>query len=86
MLDYDKKKLGRLLSRGRKEKALSQKEVAEAMGYTTAQFISNIERGSSVTPLHLLARLIRLYGLNAQQVVAMMMDGHEKALRKKLRG
>jgi transcriptional regulator with XRE-family HTH domain len=86
MLDYDRKKLGRLLSQGRKQKALSQKEVADAMGYSTAQFISNIERGSAVIPLHLLARLIRLYGLNGQQVVAMMMDGHEKALRKKLRG
>lgn len=49
-----------LLKQGRLSVNLSQREVADAFGYTTPQFVSNWERGVSHPPLSALAKLSKL--------------------------
>ncbi len=53
------------LKKSRKATRLSQKQVAEALGYQSAQFVSNWERGISQPPMSTLARLAKLYAISA---------------------
>jgi transcriptional regulator with XRE-family HTH domain len=55
MLEYDRKKLGTYLKDVREDANLTQADVSHKLGYTSPQFISNIERGISVVPLKTLA-------------------------------
>lgn len=43
---------------------LSQKNVSQALGHATPQFISNWERGKSTPPIKDIKQLCRLYRLN----------------------
>lgn len=55
------KDLGVVLKKNREESGLSQADVAKKFGYTTAQFVSNWERGLVVPPLSTLKKLCKLY-------------------------
>jgi transcriptional regulator with XRE-family HTH domain len=46
----------------------SQKDIAEQLGYSTSQFISNWERGISQPPLHTLRKIALLYKINADEM------------------
>jgi transcriptional regulator with XRE-family HTH domain len=46
----------------------TQSHVAETLGYSTAQFVSNWERGESVPPITILKALAELYRLNPQEL------------------
>lgn len=85
MLTYDRKKLGEYLKAARERADLSQMEVAEALGYTSPQFISNIERGTSVAPLKTLAKMISLYKQKPDQMLKIILDSQRKFLAEKLR-
>lgn len=61
----------------REKAGLTQKDVSEALGYTTPQFISNVERGRCRFPVEKLPKLKRLYRLSNDQVIEMIM-GEEK--------
>ena len=84
MLEYDKKKVGQFLKATREKAGLTQAEVANKMGYTSPQFISNIERGASVAPLNLLARLMDMYGASPEPLIRIMLQSQSELLRKKL--
>lgn len=85
MLQYDRKKVGQFL-RGRREQAnLTQAQVAERLGYSSAQFISNIERGISVAPLPLLAKMTRLYKSNPEPLARIILKSQEVLLMEKLK-
>ncbi len=71
MLEYDRKKLGTYLKEVREQAAYTQADVSTKLGYTSPQFISNIERGISVIPLKTLARMISLYKVNPEGVTTM---------------
>jgi transcriptional regulator with XRE-family HTH domain len=62
----------RLLSEFLKEKrtlaGLTQAEVAEKLGYTTAQFISNWERGISNPPISTIKKICQLYKVSNEEV------------------
>ncbi|HMN69380.1 MAG TPA: helix-turn-helix transcriptional regulator [Bdellovibrionales bacterium] len=81
MLSYDRKELGYYLKDARENAQLTQNEVAEKLGYSSAQFISNIERGVSVVPLRTLANMIRLYDVDDRNIIGIFIKGQEKVLK-----
>lgn len=84
MLEYDRKKLGQFLKDSREKADLTQADVSQKLGYTSPQFISNIERGISVVPLKTLARMVTLYKTNPDTVVKIILESQRKLLRSKL--
>ncbi len=84
MLEYDRKKLGDFLKDSRETAILTQAEVSLKLGYSSPQFISNIERGISVIPLKTLAKMVHLYRVNPESVVKIIMESQRKLLREKL--
>lgn len=84
MLEYDRKKLGHFLKDVREQADLTQADVSEKLGYTSPQFISNIERGISVVPLKTLARMVSLYKVNPESVAKIILESQRKLLREKL--
>jgi len=61
--------LGRAFRAWRQKRGLTQGEVASALGYSTAQFVSNWERGQSSPPLDTLPKLAEIYSISARDVV-----------------
>ena len=79
--------LGNYLKDMREAKKLSQREVSDKLGYSSAQFISNFERGIAAPPLRKLKVLIDLYGLSLPKTLDLMLlcekDRIMKGLSKK---
>jgi transcriptional regulator with XRE-family HTH domain len=86
MLEYDRDLLGQYLKSNRKQANLTQAQVSKHLGYTTAQFVSNIERGISVVPLDTLARMVKLYKVNPVKTLNILLDSQEKLLLEKFKG
>jgi transcriptional regulator with XRE-family HTH domain len=84
MLDYDRKKLGKFLRTERLKVGMTQGEVASKLGYSSPQFISNIERGLSVVPLKTLAVLVSEYKINQDTMIKTIMDSQRQILKKHL--
>lgn len=61
-------KLANFLKEARVKSGLTQNKVAEILGYTTPQFISNWERGVSHPPTDLLKRIARLYSVSDEEL------------------
>ena len=78
------KTLGEYLQVKRIKAELSQGFVANKLGYSSPQFISNFERGLCAPPLNKLKMLVHLYGLNGEEVLRLMLKEEEKRLRKSL--
>ncbi len=55
------KQLAELLKQKRIKAGLSQRDVSNALGYSTPQFISNWERGVSTPPMDAMPKLAELY-------------------------
>ena len=53
----------------RERAGLTQREVSGLLGYSTPQFISNVERGRCRFPVQKLPKIKKLYGLSTEQVV-----------------
>lgn len=51
--------LGTFLKKARVQAGLTQKNLADYLGYSSAQFISNFERGISMPPLSKLGRMAK---------------------------
>ncbi len=66
------KTLGKFLQNKRKQAELTQKQVSLHMGYTTAQFVSNWERGLIQPPMETLAELCDLYNINSDEVLGFL--------------
>lgn len=60
------KNLGIYLKVKRVEAELSQNEVAKVLGYKSAQFISNWERGISAPPVKVLPVLCKMYKVDPE--------------------
>lgn len=63
---------------------LSQRQVSEAMGYTTPQFISNWERGVSYPPIKDIKRLARILKVDAGFLFGQITDARLSAEKRKL--
>lgn len=84
MLEYDRKKLGQYLKGVRENANYTQADVSTKLGYTSPQFISNIERGISVVPLKTLSRMVNLYKVSPESVVKIILESQRKLLKEKL--
>jgi len=66
----------------REKAGLTQREVSDSLGYSTPQFISNVERGRCRFPIQKLSRIKKLYRLSTDQMVDMILTEEKISLRK----
>jgi ribosome-binding protein aMBF1 (putative translation factor) len=64
--------VGKFIQRARENAGLTQKQIADGLGYTTAQFVSNWERGIAMPPLSDWAFLRRRLGVTKDEVAKAM--------------
>jgi len=75
-------KLCHYLTKARIKKGYTQMDVAKRLGYSTPQHISNWERNLCSPSLGALAKLKKIYGLNSEEVILVVMTDQEEILRK----
>lgn len=68
-MDYHTQSLGRVIARRRDELGLTQREVAESLGYRGPQFISNIERGVAGLPITKYRHLARALSMGLDELL-----------------
>jgi len=73
--------LGEFLKNERLKSSLSQAEVSDFLNYSSAQFISNIERGLSSPPLKDLKKLSDLYKIKTNELLKIMFTEQKRWLR-----
>lgn len=66
--------LGKTLKQMRENAGLSQREVADALGYGAAQFPSNWERDISHPPINSIRKLAKLYNVDAELLYGLISD------------
>lgn len=76
--------LGVYLKQKRQETRITQKEVAKKLGYTSPQFVSNFERGLCAPPLKNLKSLVKLYRIQPEEIIDLIVKEQEDILRKAL--
>lgn len=76
--------LGSYLKEKRIKAGITQADVANKLGYSTPQFISNIERGLCSPPLKNLKVLVRLYKIPVDEIMRLILREQETILRKAL--
>ena len=76
-------KLAQYIKNARIYKGMTQAKVAAKLG-TTTTFISLMEGGSCKIPLDKLKDLIKIYGLDKNEVVKLSINDYEKLLLKEL--
>ncbi|RYZ96490.1 MAG: XRE family transcriptional regulator, partial [Proteobacteria bacterium] len=64
---------------------LTQRSVSLSLGYSSAQFISNFERGIAAPPLKKLKILARLYKMPTDRVVDLVIEAERAILEGALR-
>jgi transcriptional regulator with XRE-family HTH domain len=79
-----KTELGVMLAKGRASAGLTQREVAVKLGYTSAQHISNFERGRLPPNTKKLAKLVRIYKLDPQEVISTLLKERSAELKRRL--
>jgi len=85
LIKYNNKKFGKFLKSQRIKSKMSQIAVSRKFGYTSAQFISNFERGRCSAPLKVLKVLINLYNLNSNDLIHKIITEQKIFLRKNLK-
>ena len=73
-MKQDTKLLANFLKTHRENSGLSQADVAQKLGYTTPQFVSNWERGISAPPFNALKKLAVLYKIDADELFNIMLE------------
>lgn len=73
--------LGNYLKDKRVDAGLNQNEVAKSLGYKTAQFVSNWERGLCSPPTDKFYEIIKLYKIDKNEFVSFLLDLEESGLR-----
>ena len=77
--------LGTFLKTRREKVGLTQKQVADALGYTTPQFVSSWERGEREPPMNVIWRLASIYHLSAEKIFDVMLEYRHKMIEQELR-
>lgn len=78
--------VGEYLAAMRSKAGLTQRQVSLALNYSSAQFISNFERGIAVPPLKKLKKIVKLYGLDENKLTDLILAAEAEAMRKALLG
>lgn len=76
--------LGEYLQSCREAALLTQRVVANRLGYSSAQFISNFERGIAAPPVLRLRMLIKLYRADRKRVIDLFLEGERAILEKEV--
>lgn len=69
----------------REKAGLTQREVSDALGYSTPQFISNVERGRCRFPIQKLPKIRKLYKVSADQMIDLILSEEKQILLKILK-
>lgn len=69
-----KNKLGIFLKKKRIEAGLTQLEVANALDYSSSQFVSNWERGHSQPPLKVFSDLCEIMDVNRDELFELVLE------------
>lgn len=77
--------LSELFREARIKAGLTQWDVARALGYSSAQYISNWERGMCGVPLSAMSVLIPLLGLKKSEVMQMILENERQRLERMFR-
>lgn len=77
--------LADFLKTKRMSAGLSQREVADKLGYSTPQFISNWERGVSHPPISALKKLGDLYKISAEDLFEVTLNATIQDVTQELR-
>lgn len=64
----------------REKAGLTQRDVSDALGYSTPQFISNVERGRCRFPVQKLPKIKKLYRLSTDQVIDLFLSEERLSL------
>jgi len=72
------KVLGIILKKMREAIGLSQTEVAKMLGYTTAQFVSNWERGIINPPIATMKSLETIYKVTSGSIICRYIEFNNK--------
>lgn len=78
--------LGQYLRDKRINAGLTQAEIASKLGYSSPQFISNFERGLCSPPLKNLKALVKLYKIDANELIRLIIDEQKQVLSTALLG
>lgn len=78
--------LGRFLRSKRVSAGFTQAEIADRLGYSSPQFISNFERGLCSPPLKNLRSLVKIYRIDAQELIRLIIDEQKQVLSGALLG
>lgn len=78
--------LGQYLREKRVNAGLTQAEIAGKLGYSSPQFISNFERGLCSPPLKNLKALVKLYKIDANELIRLIIDEQKNVLSHALLG
>ena len=81
MAKADYAEFGTWLREERIKKGFTQLEVANVLGYTNAQFVSNAERGLCRLPFEAISKLVKLYGLDPENVIEHLVRQHYEYYR-----
>lgn len=72
---------GEYLQAKRTKAGLTQRDVSNVLGYSSAQFISNFERGIAVPPLKKLKVLVKMYDMAVPEVTDMLLEAERTRLQ-----
>jgi transcriptional regulator with XRE-family HTH domain len=74
--------LAKYLKKARLDASLTQNEVAAKFGFSSAQYVSNWERGLAAPPLENLVKLIELYGLDPNRLTKEILDVQKRIFQR----
>ena len=70
----DRKIISKLINKKRKVKGLSQKELAFKLGFSTSQFISNIERGLADIPVNKAVQFAKILDIDESEFLGLISE------------
>lgn len=71
-------KIGQILKEARKKKGLTQRQVANKLGYGSVQFVSLFERGLSKIPYKTWKPLCEIVGISTKRLVKIDAEFYRK--------
>lgn len=85
-IQRDFQKFGNYLREARLNQGFTQNFVARRLKYSSAQFVSNMERGIAPPPFSKLKILISLYDMDPHEVIDQLLEEQRTILARDLSG
>ena len=77
-----RKVIGKYLETGRKKAGITQSELANILGYTSPQIVSNWERAICLPPMAKLRQILELTKLDKEEYLKLMLFESEQSLNR----